>query len=74
MKHAFELPNDYGADLDDIMYQTGRSNAGASDSSSRKRKGLGGPRSSSKALQRKSTMKIAPMNNTLDALAFTSGE
>ena len=40
VKHAFQLPQDYGADLDDIMFQTGRSK-NASDTSSRK-KGFGG--------------------------------
>ena len=67
VKHAFQLPQDYGADLDDIMFATGRSKA--SDTSSRK-KGLGGSRPSHKSLQRKSTMKVPTMNNTLDAVAF----
>ena len=68
VKHAFQPPQDYGADLDDIMFQTGRSK-NASDTSSRK-KGLGGTRSSQKSLQRKSTMKVPTLNNTLDAVAF----
>lgn len=31
VKHAFVLPVNYGADLEDIMSQTGRSKSGDSD-------------------------------------------
>ena len=71
VKHSFVVQQFYGDDLADIMNQTGRSGTNMSDASSRKVK-KGFNRTSTKLLNRKSSMNMPSLSNTLDTLAFAS--